>query len=334
MSERPIVRPKVSIVVATYNRSNVLVHAIESVRRSTLTEWEMLVVGDACTDDTAEVVARFHDPRIRFVNLEHNFGEQSGPNNAGASLACAPYLAFLNHDDLFFPDHLAICLGQLEATGADLVFSGLAAAEPRSAEQLAQHRLGFLLLGVSPDGRYQPYIFAPASCWVLRAELMTELGGWRPAIDCSIEPSQDFLFRAWRAGKQLLAVPAVTVLAVQSGKRRDSYRDRQWHENAYFAGRMNDDPVFREAVLASAAMEHARRFIVASRKLNCSPLQVLSGMLYKVICRLGIHPRALTMRLKHGRGGWIRQLRRTRGLEEQINRGGGKQHGKQHARPS
>lgn len=62
--------PKVNIIVATYNRSNVLVHAIESVKCSTPTEWEMLVVGDACTDDTAEVVAGFHDTRIRFVNLE------------------------------------------------------------------------------------------------------------------------------------------------------------------------------------------------------------------------------------------------------------------------
>lgn len=315
--------PSVSIVIATYNRSNVLVHAIESVRRSTLTDWELLVVGDACTDDTAEVVAGFNDPRIRFINLEHNFGEQSGPNNVGASLVRAPILAFLNHDDLYFPDHLARSLAHLETTGADLVFSGLAAAEPRSAEQLARNDLGFVLHGVSPDGAYQPYIFAPASCWILRRGLMKELGHWRPARDCAIEPSQDFLFRAWRANKRLLALPAITVLAVQSGKRKDSYRQRQYRENAYYAERMNGDPTFREAMLTSAALEHARKFVVASRKLNCSPLQVISVLFYGWICALGIHPRALTMRIKHGRGGWIRELRRIRGLEEQIDRQGG-----------
>jgi glycosyltransferase involved in cell wall biosynthesis len=307
--------PRVGIVISTYNRSNVLVHAIESVRRSTLTDWELLVVGDACTDDTADVVAGFHDPRIRFVNLEHNFGEQSGPNNVGASLVRAPFLAFLNHDDLFFSEHLERSLAHLEATGADLVFSGLAAAEPRSTEQLARNDLEFILFGVSHDGGYQPYIMAPASSWVMRRGLMEELGGWRPARDCAIEPSQDFLFRAWRAGKRLLALPAITVLAVQSGKRKNSYRHRQSHENAYFAERMTSDPTFREAMLTSAALYHARRFIVASRKLSCSPLQVFSILFYDWICRLGIHPRALTMLLKHGRGGWIRELRRVRGLE-------------------
>ncbi|MDO9465851.1 MAG: glycosyltransferase family 2 protein [Thiobacillus sp.] len=329
MSAHPAGPPKVAIVIATYDRSNVLAHAIESVRRSSLTEWELLVVGDACTDDTAEVVAGFHDPRIRFVNLEHNVGEQSGPNNVGASLVRAPILAFLNHDDLFFPDHLARSLAHLEATGADLVFSAVAAAEPRSAEQLAQRNLGFTLLGVSPDGSYQPYVFAPASGWVMRRALMDELGGWRPARDCSIEPSQDFLFRAWRANKRLLALPAVTVLAVQSGKRKDSYLRRQCPEVDYFSARMKDDPGFREAVISSAAFEHARRFIVASRTLNCTPLQIASVVLYKWICRLGFHPRALIMRIRHGRGGWIRELRRIRGLDGQINR-----KGEQHERTS
>lgn len=323
MTARSTDTPKVSIVIATYNRSNVLVHTIESVRRSTLTDWELLVVGDACTDDTADVVAGFNDPRIRFINLEHNCGEQSGPNSVGASLVLAPYLAFLNHDDLFFPEHLARSLAHLEATSADLVFSGLAVAEPRSVEQLARNDLGFTLLGVSPNGEYQPYIFAPASAWVLRRGLMEELGGWRPARDCSIEPSQDFLFRAWRAKKRLRALPAVTVLAVQSGKRKNSYSHRQSHENAYYAERMNSDPAFREAMLTSAAHEHARRAIVESRKLNCSPLQIASILFYNWICKLGIHPRALIMRVKYGRGGWIRELRRIRGLEGQVNRQGG-----------
>src|SRR5262249_37890681 len=62
--------PRVSILTATYNRSNVLRLVGETVRRQTVSEWEWIVVGDACTDNTADVVTSFGDPRIRFVNLE------------------------------------------------------------------------------------------------------------------------------------------------------------------------------------------------------------------------------------------------------------------------
>ena len=122
----PPANPRISIISATYNRSNVLIHTIESVRRSTFADGELVVIGDACTDDTTEVVAGFNAPRIRLTNLEHNFGEQSGPNIPGAEMARARYLAFLNHDDLFFPEHLERSLAHLETTQADLVFAGVA----------------------------------------------------------------------------------------------------------------------------------------------------------------------------------------------------------------
>ena len=53
--------PAVTVVVATYNRSRVLRHAVASVVASTFRDWELLVVGDACTDDSGEVVRSFAD---------------------------------------------------------------------------------------------------------------------------------------------------------------------------------------------------------------------------------------------------------------------------------
>ena len=93
--------PTVSVVVATYNRANVLRFSIEAALRSSASDWEMIVVGDACTDHTADVVASFDDPRISFVNLPVNAGEQSIPNNEGVRRARGRYVAFLNHDDLW-----------------------------------------------------------------------------------------------------------------------------------------------------------------------------------------------------------------------------------------
>ena len=106
--------PAVSVIIATYNRSQPLRHAIRSVCNSTLSDWEVIVVGDACTDDTAEVVSSFDDPRIRFVNLPSRCGDMSGPHNHVLPLARGRYVAFLNHDDLYLPDHLAKCVAELE----------------------------------------------------------------------------------------------------------------------------------------------------------------------------------------------------------------------------
>src|SRR5437879_999756 len=102
--------PTVTIVTATYNRSEVLKHAIRSVLGSTLSDWELLVVGDGCTDDTELCVTSFGDPRIRFVNLPKNTGGQSAPNNLGMELARGRYIAFLNHDDLILNHHLETCV--------------------------------------------------------------------------------------------------------------------------------------------------------------------------------------------------------------------------------
>lgn len=114
--------PRVSILTATYNRSNVLRLVIETVRRQTVTDWEWIIVGAACPDDTGDAVVSFQDPRIRFVNLERGYGEQSGPNNGAFRLTRAPYLAYLSHDDLWLPDHLEATLAALRVTGADFVF--------------------------------------------------------------------------------------------------------------------------------------------------------------------------------------------------------------------
>lgn len=135
--------PLVSVITATYNRSHVLRYAIASLIRSGFSGWEQIVIGDACTDDTGEVVAAFNDPRICFINLSENTGEQSGPNNEGCRLARGRYIAFLNHDDLWFPGHLQTLIEWIERENADLVY-----ARGISVLSEGDRRL----LGVSPNG--------------------------------------------------------------------------------------------------------------------------------------------------------------------------------------
>ena len=64
--------PRVTIVMATYNWSTVLPYSIGSALLQEFADFELLVVGDGCTDDSAEVVASISDPRVRWIGLPVN----------------------------------------------------------------------------------------------------------------------------------------------------------------------------------------------------------------------------------------------------------------------
>lgn len=95
--------PLVSVVIATHNRPAALRQALRSVLGQTLQDFEILVIGDACGPDTAATIAEFRDPRIIYIDLPVNFGEQSGPNNIGFARSRGRFVALLNQDDLGFP---------------------------------------------------------------------------------------------------------------------------------------------------------------------------------------------------------------------------------------
>jgi len=330
----PNTQPRVSVITATYNRSNVLGYAIESVRRQTLTDWELWVVGDACTDDTAEVVAAFEDPRIHFVNLAQNVGDQSGPNNEGFRRSRGRFIAYLNHDDLWFPDHLETAIGALQETGADLVWPLVAARRSDGV---------YVCNDLNAERRYAPHLSVPASFWVMRRELVEEVGPWRGHWECHATPSQDWLFRAWRAGKELRYIPHLTAIGLPSGGRPRAYANREFLENQAVFEQICQQG-FREKVLLAVAehyaiaqssppvwgeVRHTFRDFVRRRlapywgwprpSAYIPPLAIaVRKKLRRLLAACGLHPESVQLFLKyHRRGGFIYFLRRFRGLPEE-----------------
>jgi glycosyltransferase involved in cell wall biosynthesis len=95
----------VSVVIATYNYADYLPQAIRSVLAQTLADWELIVVDDGSSDETAAVVAHFKDPRIWYV-YQDNCGPSSA-RNRGLDLAHGKYFTMLDADDWLTPNSLA-----------------------------------------------------------------------------------------------------------------------------------------------------------------------------------------------------------------------------------
>ena len=108
----------VSVVIATYNGASRIPAAIESVRSQTYPSWEVVVVIDGPTDNTAEVVRAFKDERISVVALTVNQGPAAA-RNAGIAEARGEFIAFLDDDDAWLPDKLSSQVALLSAE-ADL----------------------------------------------------------------------------------------------------------------------------------------------------------------------------------------------------------------------
>lgn len=95
----------VSVVMPAYNCEKTIAASIESVIKQTHSNWELCISDDCSKDGTAEVVARFDDPRIRFLALEKNGGAAAARNNS-LQHARGQFIAFLDADDTWQPEKL------------------------------------------------------------------------------------------------------------------------------------------------------------------------------------------------------------------------------------
>jgi glycosyltransferase involved in cell wall biosynthesis len=115
----PHQEPLVTVCVPTYNRGPLLIErAVVSVLSQTYTNIELMIVGDHCTDNTAELLAEIKDPRLFFYNLSsrrrsyrqtvenHWFVGGATPANKAMELARGQWIARVDDDDTWSPDHI------------------------------------------------------------------------------------------------------------------------------------------------------------------------------------------------------------------------------------
>lgn len=115
-------KPKISVVIGTYNRPQMLRRAVDSVLKQTFQDFEVIVVDDGMEERAGGIVAEYHDDRIRYIQHEENKG-CSASKNTGARNARGGVIAFLDDDDWWVPEKLEVQYNALQNTSSDVGFS-------------------------------------------------------------------------------------------------------------------------------------------------------------------------------------------------------------------
>ncbi|MGB5963087.1 MAG: glycosyltransferase family A protein [Coleofasciculaceae cyanobacterium] len=119
--------PKVTVVIPAYNAMRYLPETMETALAQTFTDFEVLVVNDGSTDNTAEWVSQVTDPRVRIVSQENK--GLAGARNTGIAHAKGEYIAYLDADDLWEPTKLekqVRCLDENPEVGLVYTWTALA----------------------------------------------------------------------------------------------------------------------------------------------------------------------------------------------------------------
>jgi glycosyltransferase involved in cell wall biosynthesis len=230
--------PAVTVLIPTYNWSTVLPYSVGSVLWQTFTDFELLVVGDGCTDESEAVVRSVADPRVRWVNLPANTGHQTGPNNEGLRQARGEVVAYLGHDDLWLPHHLECMLGGL-ATGADLAYAVTASVNVEGGPPVAPVVVG----------PYRPGTWMPPTGVAHRRLLTEQVGGWRDHRELRCNPESELWERLYRAGRGFRFVHRLTAIKFPASRRAGVYRRRPNHEQAAWFERIKTTPAIEAMML-------------------------------------------------------------------------------------
>jgi len=132
---------RVSVIIPTYNRQKFIMEAVESVLAQTYSDFELIVVDDGSTDDTAKLLAAVQDNRVKYVRQE-NAGRSRARNRA-IEMAKGEYIAFLDSDDSYLPDKLRMQVEHLDThPELAMVYTGAICVDEQGNELNYEYKTG------------------------------------------------------------------------------------------------------------------------------------------------------------------------------------------------
>jgi glycosyltransferase involved in cell wall biosynthesis len=197
----------VDVILPTYRRPHTVTCAIAAVLQQTHPHLTLHVVGDGCDDATETAVRAVRDPRLRFHRFAKAHGFGYANRNRVLRANAAPFVAYANDDDLWFPDHLEQGLAALRHDGLDLV--ALRSIHVQVPDQLDPH---FFAFDWRPRliGAFLRNWFMGAGTLVHRRSVFARVGYWNERL--ARFGDREFFNRVRVSGLASAYIDRVTVL--------------------------------------------------------------------------------------------------------------------------
>lgn len=163
----------VSVMMPAYNAERYIAEAVASLLGQSYPHWELVVINDGSTDDTVDVLAQYSDSRIK-VYHQNNSGEAAA-RNAAIKYMRGEFVAFLDADDVYLPQHLEVLTAYLQDHPAyDGVYSDGFYINQHGdrSKSLASRRRGPFTGHIFEEVVYASDVFGPPLCVVLRFDVI------------------------------------------------------------------------------------------------------------------------------------------------------------------
>lgn len=193
----------ISVVISTHNRLEKLKKAIESVKKQTFTDWELIIVDDCSTDGTWQYLKALKDPKIIPHKMKVNFGNDTKPKNTGILLSKGELVAFLDDDNTYRPDHLQALYKTMENNpGIDLVYG----------DRWVNDLIGNIGNGIGVYSDFKPQLlirknYIDTSDVLVRRQALFDVGGFDERYKKYVD--WNLWLRMAKAGKKFLRVPQI-----------------------------------------------------------------------------------------------------------------------------
>ena len=114
--------PHVSIIIPTYRRWDFLFEAVKSVFNQTYKDWEIIIINDGGESPEGKIIDFLNDPNVHYIEHQNNMGIASA-RNTGISKSSGDFIAYLDDDDIFYPNHLEVLMNEMAKNNWDVAYT-------------------------------------------------------------------------------------------------------------------------------------------------------------------------------------------------------------------